>query len=336
MIYEKIDVTETTLNKELEDIRRRADVDSLQDALYFPKYFQIETIRICNAHCPFCPVDEWDKSVPLMADNLFDKIVEEMSDYSDWIEFLALQRAGEPLLDKKIVKRVKKLKDIGIKRVSISTNASRLFEKKSIELLEAGLDEIMLSIDAVDKENYEKTRVGLNYNDVIANIRGFFKLRDQINPNCVIRVRGVSFYDINNIQHQEALKKWENFWGELRKDTDRIYMKKAHNWGNQKEWEGHTPSYGNVFHPCVLPWSTMHVTAMGIVPLCPQDFDGVANLGDINTQSIAEVWRGEKWQKVREQHSTGRRNEISLCRGCRLFDLDNNLENWQQKRLSDS
>jgi radical SAM protein with 4Fe4S-binding SPASM domain len=336
MIYREIDVTEKNLKRELGDIKQRINISSLNEAMRFPKYFQLETIRICNAHCPFCPVDEWDKTTPLISQELFDKVVDEMSHHADWIEFVAIQRAGEPLLDKKIVPRVKQLKDAGIKKVTMSTNASRLFEDKAVGLLEAGLDEIMLSIDAVDKENYEKTRVGLNYEEVLSNIKRFFHLRDQIKPDCMIRVRGVSFYDISNLMHQQALKQWESFWAELKNDTDRIYMKKAHSWGNQKVWEGHTPDFGDVFHPCVLPWSTMHITAMGQVALCGQDFDGLANLGDLNEQSIAEVWQGEKFQNVRKKHSSGCRNDIEYCQGCRLFDLDNNLENWQQKRLSDS
>jgi len=326
-----VDGTETTVieqKEELGQIAQRLKLGNLEEALYFPKYFQVETIRLCNARCPFCSVDQWDKSHPFMADALYDKIVAEMSEYADWIEFVAVQRAGEPLLDQKIVSRIAKLKRAGIRRVSLSTNASKLDDAMARALLQSGLDEIMFSIDSIDEESYRRMRVGLPYEEVVANIRNFFRVRQECRPDCIVRVRGVSFYDLSREEHRQELKRWEAFWAPLTGPQDRIYMKRAHNWGNQKEWKGHIPENQEwVYHPCVLPWSTMHISAMGIVALCPQDYDAKMNLGDINASSMAEVWRNAKWQAIRRQHASGRRNEISFCQGCRLFDLDNSLEN---------
>jgi len=333
MITTQDKVTEEILLTEMYDIAKRLNLTEVEEALYFPKYLQIETSRVCNARCPFCAIDQWDKSTPVMKDSLFEKIVSELKEYSHWIEFVAIQRAGEPLLDKKIAKRVQALKEIGIKKVSLSTNASLLTEKKAQELLEAGLDELMLSIDAVEKKRYEMMRVGLNFEAVVRNIQSFFTLRDKIRPKLIVRVRGVSFHELNNSQHRKELQDWEDFWETLRKPQDRIYMKRAHNWGNQKNWDDHTPQYDEVFHPCIIPWSTMHVTAMGKVPLCPMDFDAKLDLGDINVQSMSEVWRNEKWSKIREAHRSGQRKKVEFCQGCRLFDLENSLENWQQKQL---
>ena len=52
----------------------------------------------------------------------------------------------------------------------MSTNVSLLTERKARELFEAGLDEIMLSIDTVEKQKYEEMRVGLRYEKVMKNI----------------------------------------------------------------------------------------------------------------------------------------------------------------------
>jgi len=311
--------------QEMQKIAHRLKMGDISEALTFPKYFQIETVRLCNARCPFCAVDQWDKSHPFMEEVLFAKILDELADYAAWIEFIALQRAGEPLLDKHIVQRVGRLKEIGIKTVSLSTNASRLTEDKTRELLGTGLDEIMFSIDSIDKESYQKMRVGLSYEQVIENIETFFRLRDRLRPECRVRVRGVSFYDLDNPEHRRELARWEDFWSRFRREGDRIYMKQAHNWGNQKTWDA-VQSYEWVYHPCVLPWSTLHITAMGRIALCPQDYDGKMNLGDVNRNTIAEIWNDESWRRVRRLHESGWRNEISFCRGCRLFDEDFSLE----------
>ena len=91
-----------------------------------------------------------------------------------------------------------------------------------------------------------------------------------------------------------------------------------------------------IYHPCILPWSTMHITSMGIVPLCPQDYDAKENISDINKDSIADVWKNENWSRIRMLHKTGQRNKISLCQGCKLFDLEHSLESWKNKQLYDT
>jgi radical SAM protein with 4Fe4S-binding SPASM domain len=334
MILSSREATPERLAEELQRLADRIDVAELEDALQFPRFFQIETTRLCNARCPFCAVDQWDKSVPMMPERLWQKIADELIEWRHWIRFVDLQRAGEPLLDKKIYRRVKQLKDGGIKHVAISTNASGLNEKNARALLEAGIDEVMLSIDSVVKDKYETLRVGLNYDQVMANIRRYFKLRDEIRPASQIRVRAVCVFDPDKEQHE--VLSWENFWRPMKKPHDRIYMKRVHSWGNQMQVNGAPSPESEVLHPCIIPWSTMHMTAMGTIALCPHDYDGKANLGDINTHSIAEVWRAQKLAEVRRLHATGNRNDISFCRGCRTFDeefsLERDKENWRTRR----
>jgi len=334
MILSRQELTPEALSAELEVLADRIDVPELKEALRFPRFFQIETTRLCNARCPFCAVDQWDKSVPMMPDALWEKIAAELIEWRDWIRFVDVQRAGEPLLDKKIYGRVKQLKDGGIKHVALATNASGLNAKNARALLEAGIDEVMMSIDSVVKEKYEKLRVGLNYEQVMTNIRGYFRLRDEIRPQSQIRVRAVCVFDPE--EGQQELMDWENFWRPLKRPQDRIYMKRVHSWGNQVTVDGAPSPDAEIFHPCIIPWSTMHITAMGRVALCPHDYDALADLGDVNKHSIAEVWRATKLQEVRRLHATGNRNEISFCRGCRTFDeafsLERDKENWRTKR----
>lgn len=330
MILSPKDATPERLALELEKLAERIDVPDLADALRFPRFFQIETTRLCNARCPFCAIHQWDKSTPMMPDALWQKIAAELIEWRHWIRFVDLQRAGEPLLDKQMYRRVKQLKDGGIKHVAISTNASGLTEKNARALLEAGIDEVMLSIDSVVKESYEKLRVGLNYEVVLANIRRYFRLRDEIRPKSQIRVRAVCTFD-PEAGRQELLD-WENFWRPMKKPHDRIYMKRVHSWGNQVSVDGAPSPDADVLHPCIIPWSTMHITAMGTVALCPHDFDGKANLGNIHTHSIAEVWRAQKLQEVRRLHATGNRNAVDFCRGCRTFDEEFSLERDKENR----
>jgi radical SAM protein with 4Fe4S-binding SPASM domain len=130
------------------------------------------------------------------------------------------------------------------------------------------------------------------------------------------------------------MQSWEDFWRQYCREDDRVYMKRAHSWGNQVE--DVAEPHMDVYHPCVLPWSTMHITAMGVIALCPMDYDGKYNLGNVYENSIAEIWRNDKWKEIRRLHSSGNRNEMKICQGCRVFDYDFKLEKSQQKELADS
>ena len=334
MILSKSEAVPERMKAELQRLAERIGVERLDEALLFPRFFQLETTRLCNARCPFCAIDQWDKSTPFMSDELFKKIADEIIGFKDWVKFVDVQRAGEPLLDKKIYERVAYFKRGGIKVVALATNASGLNEKNARKLLEAGIDDVMLSIDSVEKDEYEKSRVGLHYETVLANIRTFFRLRDKIRPQAVIRVRGVSRFDEQNPEHLKKMAAWKHFWDPMSKPHDRIYFKRAHNWGNQVDVK-EAEHYGLVYHPCIVPWSTMHITAMGVVAMCPQDYDGVANFGDLNHQTIVEVWRGKIIEEVRRKHACGTRNDIKLCQGCRIFDEEFSIEKDSelQKRI---
>ncbi|MCG8564110.1 MAG: radical SAM protein [Desulfobacterales bacterium] len=324
----KEQVTPESLNRELGQIVKRLEVEKLDDASIFPQFFQIENTRRCNARCPFCAHGKWDMSVPDMPDRLFDKIVEEFQDYREWIRFVDIQRAGEPLLDPKIGSRIRRMKDIGIRFVTLSTNGSLLDESMGRTLLEAGIDEVMISIDSVEKQEYETLRRGLNFERVVSNIKGFFELRDREKPDTIIRVRGVACFDALLPENQQKIADFESHWAPHKRPQDRVYMKRLHTWGNEHQWDECKDGYeGELdYMPCIVPWSTLHVTTMGRVPLCGQDMDAKADMGDINVQSIAEVWQAPAFQRVRERHAAGRRNEISFCRSCRLYDPDYSIE----------
>ena len=52
--------------------------------------------------------------------------------------------------------------------------------------------------------------------------------------------------------------------------------------------------------------------------LCANDEDGNYLLGDINSQSVYEVWHGERINKVRELHFLGKFKDVDVCRKCYL------------------
>jgi MoaA/NifB/PqqE/SkfB family radical SAM enzyme len=61
--------------------------------------------------------------------------------------------------------------------VSFVTNGTLLTRKRSEQLLESGIDEIVVSMDGATEESYEDVRVGSHFQKVIENIRTFNEVR---------------------------------------------------------------------------------------------------------------------------------------------------------------
>ena len=294
----------------------RIDKDSkINDLLRFPRFFEIETVNACNARCPMCTIDDWQRKTPTMKDSLFNKIVDELREHSDTIQRVSLYRDGEPLLDKKLPKRVQLLKDNGIKQVSIATNVSLLNEKRSIDLLESGIDLVIMSIDSLDKNIFESIRVRLDFDEVIENAKRFIELRDRISPNTRIWMR--------MIRQKSNIDEWpyyEQYWSKYLNKNDRIYYHNIFNWGGQLDGFSPVKSTYEPNLPCVSLWSLFVIFGDGKVPLCNVDYNNKFPLGDVTKSSIEEIWRSSLLNKYRDMHLGHKKDNISICQNCNVWD----------------
>ncbi|MBN1433985.1 SPASM domain-containing protein [Candidatus Fermentibacterales bacterium] len=100
-------------------------------------------------------------------------------------------------------------------------------------------------------------------------------------------------------------------------------MVRAHSWaGSYARAQRSSPSY-NVSavresspRPCSHLWSSMTVCWDGKVVPCCRDLNAELIVGDLNRQTIEEVWRGETLTRLRRLHAQGRHREIDLCEPC--------------------
>ena len=285
----------------------------------FPSYFEIETVNACNARCPMCTIDDWDRRDGLMSDELFLKIAKEIGEHSDTVKRVQLFRDGEPLIDKKLAHRTAMMKGVGIKKVGISTNAALLTPQKSRDILEAGMDEVILSIDSLNREVYEKIRPPLKFDVVFNNVLDFIRIRDEIGSTCQAWVRM-----IRQEANRYEWRTFEEFWRERLKPTDRVDYRNIHNWGTQLvNFKQIAPA--NVEKPCVALWSLMVIFADGSVPLCNVDYNLKHPLGSVATQSIESLWQSKEQDRRRRQHLIGER-DIPICQGCTVWSEEANTE----------
>lgn len=302
-------------------LNQRIDKDaSFEDLLKFPKYIEIGTVNACNARCSMCTIDSWELKTPTMKDDLFEKLADEIAEHRDSVKRVSLYRDGEPLLDKKLPKRIAYLKEKGVKYVGIATNGSLLDEKRSRAILEAGIDEIILSVDSLKKDVYEEIRIGLNFETVLQNAIRFVELRDEIRPRATIWMRMI--VGDNNA---DEWPEYEAFWKPKLAEHDRLYHHSMHNWGGQIEVKEKASTY-EPSHPCVALWSLMPIFGNGDIPLCNVDYNNKYPTGNVATHSIAEVWQSKVLNERRQLHLNDQKNAIPLCENCNVWDEQTDSE----------
>lgn len=302
-----------------QELAERIFLEELEECEKFPKYFEIETINVCNAQCIMCPISKSNtgNKRKIMTMELFQKFLDEISEYNDWIETVCLNRDGEPTLDKTIHEKVRMLKDIKIKKVTLTTNAQLLDENLVCKLIESNLDDIMISIDSINKETYESIRKGLNFETVLENILKLIEIRNKRNSKMTIRIRMV-IMDKN----KDEVDAWKDFWNKKLSHIDRAYAMPEHSWGNQLKEENLNKRERYKQIPCVFPFSSMAIHSDGIVSLCNVDYNRKHTLGNLNCQTIKEIWISEVFKEVRKLHANAMRNDIELCKGCDLWNRD--------------
>ncbi len=119
-----------------------------------PVCLYLEVTNRCNLLCETCPRTFETLEPPAdMSWSLFSRIVDQYPN----IARVVLHGVGEPMLVKELPRMIRHLKDRGT-YVLFNTNGTLLQPRKFQGLIDSGLDELRVSLDAADRETYAKVR----------------------------------------------------------------------------------------------------------------------------------------------------------------------------------
>ena len=140
-----------------------------------PVCLYLETTNRCNLLCTTCPRTYEELEPPAdMSWELFTKIVDQLPD----IERAVLHGVGEPMLVKHLPRMVRYLKERGT-YVLFNTNGTVLNERNGRALIEAGLDELRVSLDASNAKSYRAIRGKDYFGRILKNVRAFRELQER-------------------------------------------------------------------------------------------------------------------------------------------------------------
>lgn len=141
-----------------------------------PVCLYLEVTNRCNLLCDTCPRTFEELEAPAdMSWSLFTKIVDQVPN----IARVVLHGVGEPMLVRDLPRMIRYLKDRGT-YVLFNTNGTLLNPKKFQGLVDTGLDELRVSLDAADRESYLRVRGKDFFNRIVRDVGKFTAFQREI------------------------------------------------------------------------------------------------------------------------------------------------------------
>ena len=272
----------------------------------YPPCVQIEPVSICNFKCVFCYQADRTFSnkdsgyMGYMNLNLFKKIIDELEGK---VESITLASRGEPTLHKQIGEMLEYMKGKFL-AVKINSNASLFTDKMIHTILSSDVQTMAFSIDAADKELYEKLRVNGKFERTLKNVKRFNEIRKSDYPDSrlVTRISGVKVNQNQNVD--EMVKKWSSF-------ADMVAFTNYIPWESSYENE-----ISGVQTPCTELWRRLFIWWDGKVNPCDYDYKSTLSKWNANNMSVNQIWNSKYYNFLRDVHLKNKRSEIEPCKRC--------------------
>ena len=181
--------------------------------------------------------------------------------------------------------------------------------EKAVAAMENGLSVLKFSLDAMDDDEIKKIRGRkANYNESIRKILEIIKIKKERNFKTILVPCMISFK--NSEKDKKLHKSFLEFW----KPYDVFaYVKSQDNrWLFEKDKDlVNNSHYAKQY--CEYPWTSLTVMADGNVVPCTQISNNEIVLGNINENSLEEIWNGKKYEEFRKMHISGKFPENHKC-----------------------
>ncbi len=290
-----------------------------------PVVYNIETTNACNMTCKMCPrTTMMIRPIESLDMDTFTRLVEQIEPFSDrqwcrWMNFveqnykiarddvsenhfflyvipkvIVLHGYGDPLLDRRMPERIRLLREKNIPSY-FSCNPANIDIDRTIEMFENGLGYVKYSIESVDDASHKQIRgKASNFTDSYMKILRLLYLKEKYRYGTTIVITMLDLGRPNQKEEFEQLK-------DAFKNSDTyVYLK-----SQDQKWYQNAERKTQSIHWiefCQFPWSSMTIKSNGEAAQCVEDFNNEIILGDAGSESLFDIWNGEKYRKFRKDH----------------------------------
>ena len=284
----------------------------------FPDHVYVELTNACNARCTTCATPQMQRPRQVMPWDLFTRIIDQCAKHKakKILPFLH----GESFLVPEILNYFSYIRrNAPSSHLNVTTNGSRLTRDITEKILEENLlDSLIVSIDGGDKQTFEKIRLGLDYDQVRSNVLYLIRRRNQLGK----KKPHVSIAMVTTPENKDSREKLKGAW----READQVRLSMFFNWAGQIPKE---TTFSGKQNFCERLFHYMTILADGKVALCCFDSEGEHLLGDANTTPLVEIWKSQKFVRLRQFLFERQFQELPLCAKCDFI----NQPTWAQKAI---
>ncbi len=290
-----------------------------------PFTLNVFPVNYCNFRCSFCAQslgtqglkEEYNYDVKeKMELSTFENIAKKSKEFKNPYKLLSFMGHGEPLLHKDLPKMIEIAKKNAIAdRIEIITNGSLLTKNLSDELIDAGINNIRISLEGMSSQAYKDIcGANIDFNAFLDNIAYFHEKGARTGSKIFVKVIDC------------CLKEGEDklFYETFDKISSRMYIeqvKPVYSGVDIKSDENATvltDRYGNEHTPrlvCPLAFFSLSIWPNGDTAPCDAIYKPIS-LGNVNSDSLKDMFSGSKANSFRVKLLKGEKNSLYGCSKC--------------------
>jgi len=313
----------------------------------YPSYIEMEVTQKCPIRCIMCEHTYWDeKNIELT----YDKYKFAMDQFPE-LKWAGNNALGDPFTNKDYGKMIKLLDDRGVVQELYATTA--LLKERDMEQFTTrkGFVFFKFSIDAATKETYEKIRVGIDWDRVVANIKALDDYKKKHNKYFPLvhfhfiimkdNIHEVLDYldflndlhiDIANVTYSRLLHNFpeiNNLFVEIPRYLCNKLVEKGRKLNIPVSFNADLPERKPPASECTA-WLMPYIFPDGTVISCccmneqnRRYWQRETRMGNIFETPMREIWNGEAYTKLLDElWKKNVRQAHEVCKICNIYDID--------------
>jgi radical SAM protein with 4Fe4S-binding SPASM domain len=289
-----------------------------------PFAISVEPTTACNLGCPECisGLRAFTRQTGNIQSSFFKKVVDSIHETLIYLNFYF---QGEPYLHKDLFDMIRYAADKGI-YTSTSTNAHFLDDERARKTVESGLSRLIISIDGADQETYSQYRVGGDLSKVISGTANLIRWKKSLRshtPFVVFQFLVVrpNEHQVEKVRQMAASLGVDEVWVKTAQvidytnDPNRLIPLEQKYSRYKKDKSGQVLPVNAMPDYCWKMWHSQVITWNGLVVPCCFDKDAEHPMGNLNEQSVPEIWESKNYEEFRQELLKSRKN-IDICSNC--------------------
>ncbi len=288
-----------------------------------PFAMSVEPTTACNLGCTECPsgLKQFTRQTGNLRLDDFKKWLPQLRGHLMYVNFYF---QGEPLIHPNLTDAIALANQAKV-FTAISSNAHFITPEKAEELVRCGLKKIIVSIDGITQESYEKYRVHGKLDKVLQGTHNLVAAKEKLGSAFPIISWQMVVFSTNEKQIPEAKKLAKQYGAdEMKFKTAQFYdyknghplMPKNLKYSRYRQKSDGSYTINNKLpNHCWRLWQSSVLTWDGHAVPCCFDKDATYQMGQLNGKTFDDIWKNENYQDFRTKVLKGRKN-IDICANC--------------------